>query len=110
MSREQIIAQTILEQLGGNRFIVMTGAKNFLRDDRDGLVSLSFNIGRNSSRANKVKITLETSDTYTVRFSRFSRKGMSYEDKELLLVTDVYADTLREVFTDFTGLYTSLRG
>ena len=43
---------TILEQLGGNRFISMTGAKTFVWDDN----KLQFSIPRNQSKANKVVI------------------------------------------------------
>lgn len=100
MSQE--VANTILAQLGGGRFSVMTGAKNFL-----GLPDgLAFSIGRNASSANKVKITLCGDDTYTVRFSKFSMKKL--EDKELKVFDGIYAENLTEVFTRFTGLYTRL--
>jgi hypothetical protein len=124
-ARAEIVAGVIYEQLGGSKFIAMTGAKNLIFGT-DGLGSLSFSIGRNSSKANRVKITLAGSDTYTVRFSRFTAPKVTKmfndagemlgvdvvmdTDKELKLIDGVYANMLREVFTGFTGLYTSLRG
>ena len=51
-----------------------------------------------------VKITLKPSDTYEVEFGR--THGFDY--KVVKTVDDVYADNLRSVFTDVTGLYTSL--
>ncbi len=96
------VAQTILEQLGGRRFTQMTGAKNYV----DYGNALSFHLGRNSSRANLVKIILEANDTYTVEFSRFSMRTLDV--KLLDSISDVYADQLQEIFTRKTGLYTSL--
>lgn len=96
------IAATILEQLGGRRFTVMTGAKQFL----NGGDYLQFTIGKNSSRANRVTIKLMPSDTYQVRFSQWSTAKL--EDKELKVYDDVYNDCLQDIFTSFTGLRTSL--
>ena len=48
------VAKTILEQLGGNQFCMMTGAKNLV-DCGD---ALAMRIGRNSSNSNYLKITL----------------------------------------------------
>ncbi len=94
------IAKEILRQLGGNRFIAMTGAKNFL----DHGNALSFKIGRNSSRANKVKVTLDPDDTYTVEFGRFQK----LEYKTLETKSGVYNDMLQSIFTAYTGLDTHL--
>lgn len=94
------VANTILEQLGGNKFIAMTGAKNFVGDTD----SLMFSIGRNSSKANKVRVTLMPSDTYKVEFFQFR----SLDLKVLKAYEDVYVDNLRSIFTSYTGLDTSL--
>ena len=61
---DMTVAKTILEQLGGNKFRVMTGAKNFGARDN----SLSMRIGRNSSNTNYLKITLNSMDTYDKKF------------------------------------------
>lgn len=95
------IAQTILEQLGGTRFALMTGSKNFLALDR----GLRFFLVRNNSKANRCQITLDWNDTYSVRFySQTQSRGF----KELALHTGVYCDQLQDIFTKATGLYTSL--
>lgn len=98
MSNE--VATTILDQLGGNKFIVMTGAKNFASTN-NGLV---FKIGRNAGKCTHVRITLTPMDTYLMEFLYVSIKGM----KTLGQYTDVYCDKLQELFTEFTGMYTRL--
>ena len=95
------IANTIKEQLGGARFAVMTGAKDFV----GGSNFLQFSIGRGAkNKANKVKITLEAGDTYTVEF--FSVRGINV--RKISEVRIVYATALRAVFTNNTGFDTSL--
>ena len=54
------VAKEFLNQLGGNKFRVMTGAKNFMGFS-EGLV---MKIGRNSSNSNYLKITLNSMDLY----------------------------------------------
>ena len=99
---EMTTAQTILEQLGGNRFIAMTGASLFLNTGN----GLAFKIGRGAiNKANKVRITLNDSDLYTVEF--FSIRGIDIFNPRGM-VENVYADKLREVFTTHTGMDTAL--
>ena len=95
------VAITILNQLGGNKFRVMTGAKNFM----DHGNALSMRIGRNSSNSNYLKITLNDSDLYDVRFSKVTKMG---EEKSVREFNDVYNDMLVEIFESHTGMYTSL--
>ena len=102
MSKMQV-ANTILEQLGGGRFLVMTGAKNLVGDHQ----SLGMKInGRNKAgrAVNKVSITLAADDTYTVQTWYFRGMALRAVDE----MTGVYCDQLRAVFTSFTGLHTSL--
>jgi len=95
------IAQTILQQLGGTRFAVMTGSKNFV----GGSNFLQFSVGRGTkNKANKVKITLEASDLYTLEF--FSVRGVNVKQCGDA-VRDVYADKLQAAFTEATGFYTN---
>lgn len=96
------IANEILNQLGNNKFIAMTGAKNFVASSD----SLSFSIGRNKTRCNRVVITLTPADVYTVEFWFVSVK--TGKVSELAKVSGVYNDMLRAVFTEQTGLNTSL--
>jgi hypothetical protein len=94
------IANTILEQLGGRRFIVMTGAKNFV----GGTDSLSFSLPRNASNCNKMRITLTPADTYTV--DMFKIRAGKFENP--VTRENVYCDQLQDVFTSVTGMYASL--
>jgi hypothetical protein len=97
----QQIAQEIYRQLGGNRFAVMTGSKNFAYDG----AALQMHLARNKSTAKYLKITLEANDTYTMVFSKLTK---NYELVVVAEFEDLYADMLQDVFTSFTGLYTSL--
>lgn len=95
------VAQTILSQLGGNKFLAMTGAKNLV----GGGDSLQFSIGRGAvNKANKVRITLNVFDEYTVSFYNYRKLEM----KEIETVEGVTVDALRAVFTDRTGMAVSL--
>ena len=95
------IAQTILAQLGGSCFVAMTGARNFIAIER----GLTLKLGRGAHNGiTHVTITLDASDTYTVRFQRVhgakvTEKG-TYEG--------IYVDMLRGTFTQATGFVTSL--
>lgn len=110
MTTEQEIAATILQQLGARRFMVMTGARQFLTlsavDEQLG--GLSFMLpsnGRNSGRTvNKFLVKLMADDTYTLE-AWYVRGG-----KAMLLESssDVYCDVLQETFTRMTGLVTHL--
>jgi len=96
-----IVAKTILNQLGGHKFRVMTGAKNFGGTEN----SLSMKIGKNSSNSNYLKITLNSMDLYDVHFSKITRK---FEEKSVKEYNDVYSDSLVEIFESHTGMYTKL--
>ena len=93
-------AETILKWLGVNKFLAMTGAKNLVKDKK----TLMFMLGRNKASANKVIITLNSSDLYDVEFGRI-RSG---KYKTLKKFNDVFGAQLQEVFTSYTGLDTHL--
>ncbi len=94
------VAQIILEQLGGNRFIAMTGAKNFVAGEQ----ALNFRIGKNASKANMVRISLASNDTYAIEY--FNQRGI--ECKSVGFVNGLFAENLCTAFEFFTGLRTSL--
>ena len=94
-------AEEVLQQLGGRKFIAMTGAKNFVKDDK--AKSITFKIPRAKDGITHVMITLNSSDTYTINF--LSIRGNNIKQKP---VKGVYNDQLQSVFTQYTGLYTSL--
>ena len=103
-NRKQI-AQTILQQLGGNKFIAMTGAKNLGFDSKGSKTTLSFKIGRNSRNINYVKVDyISGKDLYDMSFFRL-RAGQL---KLIKKVSSIYGDQLQKFFTKNTGLYTRL--
>lgn len=94
------IAKTIINQLGGNKFAMMTGAKNFVATES----GVYFSIGRNASSINRVEVELNANDLYNIRFSRATKKTM----KLLAEHADVYAEDMAAIFTDETGMHTKL--
>ena len=96
-----IVAETILKTLGGNKFCMMTGAKNLAGDEN----SLSMRIGRNSSNSNYLKITLNSMDLYDMEFCKLTKLG---EKKSVTEYNNVYNDSMVEVFEKHTGMYTKL--
>lgn len=94
------IATTILKQLGGSKFIAMTGSKNFVASE-DGL---TMRLSSNKANATHLKITLDNNDTYTMVF--FKCKGV--EVKEVAKYNGVYCDMLQSLFTKVTALDTQL--
>ena len=94
------VANEILRQLGGDRFIIMTGAKNLVGDDN----SLSFKIMRNSNKITHVKIELHFMDTYDITFYNIVGTNI----KKRYTVHNIYFDQLQNVFTMHTGLDTHL--
>lgn len=106
------IPEIILNQLGGNKFIAMTGSKNFVADGN----TLRMALAKNGSKANRLYITLEADDTYTMHFfrytaPRFNSRTYSFTDEkitEVKTIKGVFCDQLQELFTKVTGMYTSL--
>ena len=97
------VPQIILQQLGGGKFIAMTGAKDFI----GGSEFLGFKIPKNMSAANRVTIKyFPAKDLYEIDFIKSSRNGL--DTKIIKTYDNVYADQLREIFTSFTGMETSL--
>lgn len=93
------VAETILQQLGGQRFTAMTGSKNYLAD------------------GNSLTITLdEATDTYRMRFykytaGRLNKKTFEWVPDKVVEVAEfdnVYCDMLQELFTQVTRMYTRL--
>ena len=95
-------AETLLQQLGGNKFKMMTGAKNFGIDGK----SLTFSIGRNSKGINFVRIKLTSMDLYDIQFAQL-RMG---QVKVKSTAKRVYGDQLGKVFKKHTGMNVRLFG
>lgn len=92
------ITTTILNQLGGKKFIAMTGAVCF--SDGNTLITKF----KGSKKANIMYITLNTNDLYDVKICKF--KGL--ELSPVAETTNAYGDMLQSIFTKETGLQTSL--
>lgn len=97
-----MVPNTILQQLGGKRFVHMTGSHTFTGTQN----SLSFRLRRNQVNASGMRITLMPTDTYKVEFYRIRK--MEAIPMPQHTYEDVYFDMLQEIFTKVTGLYTHL--
>lgn len=106
------VAETILHQLGGGRFVAMTGVYNLCSHED----TLSMSLPRNKSRANQLHIQYTPDDFYTMKFiyyrpPRLVKKSLILLPEELSYISvyeGLYCDQLCDLFTEVTGLYTSL--
>jgi hypothetical protein len=99
------VVEEILNQLGGYKFIVMTGAKNLVKNKTKEGEQLSFRLPKAKDGINHVAITyLRGHDLYNVKFGRI--RGVEY--KIIHEVDNVYNDQLVDIFERTTGLYTHL--
>lgn len=100
-----MIAKTILEQIGGRRFAVMTGSKDFT-DMGNGL---RMSLARNKTSANRLDIIYDAgADLYNMRFYRktFSKKTFESRIKDIATHEGIYCDMREDMFTMVTGFYT----
>lgn len=100
------ISKIILAQLGGGRFLAMTGARNLVSapghsDEFGNVTGPTLTMKLPIGNVRHVSITLDPSDTYAVRC--YNRAGRIVSE-----LCGVYADSLRAVVSDFTGLCLSL--
>lgn len=100
------VSNTIIDQLGGNGFIAMTGSKEFAYTVKpNGDISLSFRVGKNVKRVSHIRVTLNGQDLYDIEFARISILG---DVKILNEMKSVYAEDLQELFVNNTGLLINL--
>lgn len=98
------IAVTILRQIGGKQFIVMTGSHDLINLGN----GLRMSLCRNKTSANRLEIIYDAgADLYNVRFYRqsFSRKTFVGKIKDIKTYEGVYCDMLEDIFTDVTGMH-----
>jgi hypothetical protein len=101
MENNLTIAKTIIQQLGGNKFITMTGAKNIFADGQ----GVTMQIMKNKSKAKYLTIQLNSLDLYDMQFKSIDK------DFNLIIKAEkqnVYAEDLEIIFTNITGLNTRL--
>ena len=102
------VPQIILAQLGGQRFLAMTGAYS-LTGSADAL-SMRLPVKSTKNGCGGVRITLDSDDTYTlvaIKLAGSFAKG-NVRAVECFKESGIYCDQLAEMFTEATGLYTSL--
>ena len=105
LKTKDMIAKTILQQIGGRRFTAMTGSRDFI-DMGNGL---RMSLTRNKTSANRLDIIYDAgADLYNMRFYRrtFSKKTFECKEKYIAVHEGIYFDMLEEIFTMVTGLYT----
>jgi hypothetical protein len=96
------VANTILGQMGGaGRLAAMVGASMFVGGEN----SLMFAF-KGCPKANKCRVTLDADDTYTVDFFKLKNRGLDVATFKS--VDGIYADQLRRLFEQTTGLALSL--
>lgn len=111
MSPQVRIAHTITQQLGGMKFVAMTGANSFVATAK----GVRFKVPRYPHlRINVVEIDLNGRDLYDVRFLRQwpRRKGPVIDLRPKVELIEAFEDIdceqLRPVFERVTGLATRL--
>lgn len=98
----------ILDQLGGQEFMLMTGSTKPVvagrSEDRPNPFAQVM-LGQHEAGWEKLRVTLMPNDYYTMEFF----KGLAAAD-EADIVTETYenvdAESLREIFTEVTGMDT----
>ncbi|GIU42791.1 hypothetical protein TUM4438_10170 [Shewanella sairae] len=101
-TERQIIAETILQQLGGQRFIAFTGAKQFVAIENGLMFALPARLAREG--VNKIRVLLDPNDTYTLEALKVNARAGSV--KTIGTESDIYCDSLTASFERLTGLYT----
>ncbi len=101
VEKKGLVAKTILNQLGGSKFIAMTGARSFTSEED----ALNFRIpSKNKSKATHIKVILNVMDTYDMEFISSARLGCRLLNK----IGSIHAEDLQRIFTIETGLDTHL--
>ena len=95
--------EMILQQLGGRKFIAMTGATL----SHDGDKKLNARI-KGSKKYNHIEITYNSQDLYDIRFIKFGGSKTMYAIKKDDRFENVYADMMKGIIEEKTGLFLSL--
>ena len=83
---DMTVARSILDQLGGERFVAITGARELV----GSADSLTFKLGVNPKRVSQVRVTLTSADLYSVTFFRIGKAPQ--------IESDVYCNMLEACF------------
>lgn len=100
------MAETIIAQMGGHRMLAMVGGFASYSME-EGLVTLSIRfMAKARRRINHVEVHLNCADMYDVEFWHINARSAKWNKIER--IEDVFADQLRGLFQEITGLATSL--
>ncbi len=91
------VSQTILAQLGGESFVMTSGATGLVASAD----SLTFKLGRNPKHVTHVRVTVTHDGLYDMTFFTIGKGPQSYDD--------IHREMLQEVFGANTGLFRVLR-
>lgn len=91
------VANTILAQLGGSKFLAMTGASVY--SDTNALII-------KLPRYRAITITLTPADLYDVVETKMNSRTCEIKKKDI--AQGIYADMLQSTFTEATGLLCTL--
>lgn len=112
--------QDIVSQIGGNKFIVMTGSKiKYFGYDDLGYVYIMIELTKNKIGAKYLKIQLNGLDLYNLEWSKIKKTQVPeykalgikiYDEQQVIIekIEDIYGEDLQKIFTDRTGLLTRL--
>jgi len=92
----------ILQQLGGNQFLAMTGCHNLVKDTEKQIITMK--LRKNKLKAKWFKVTLNSMDLYDVEFVTLKKNQLVVLKK----FEGIYDDMLVNIFESETGLYTKL--
>ena len=106
--RTQEVATTILQQLGGSKFVLMTGARHLGFGNERGQDYLSITLPTKAKEhPNKVRIFYDAGlDLYNMEFLRVNYR--THEVKFIDNAEGVDVEQMRYTFERLTGLYLSL--
>lgn len=97
-------SEVTLKQLGGGKFLAMTGAKDLLNDERNRTLSMKLPATLTKGRGNYLTVRLMEDDTYKVTLYKYRKLDLTQIGFEM----GIYAEDLQASFTRLTGLDTSL--
>ena len=95
--------EIILEQLGGNKFVAMTGATLMHKGDYTLIAKI-----RGSRIYNQIAIFLNGLDLYDITFKKIGSIKTNFRTIVEKNYKDVYAENMKEIIESETGLYISL--
>ena len=102
--RNEVI-ETMINQLGGTKFFIMTGSKPQYKDISTDSPLIALKLTKNNSKANYLTIQyIRSTDLYKMEFIKMNIK----ERKIVSSYDNIYSDQLTEIFESETGLRTTL--